>query len=85
MTGMGVRAMEWGKRLTDRDQPDRPVVTLAEAMGLGTMQGLGVVGERLDDLLCLRRRVRAGQVNGVGTEPRQERLRWRGSHARCGR
>lgn len=61
--------MEWGKPLNDHDDPERPVLTLAEAMGLGTLQGLGVGGDRLDDLLCLRRRARAGQVNGIGTQP----------------
>jgi hypothetical protein len=69
--------MEWGKRLSEQDHPARPALTLTEAMGLGTLDYLGVPYDGLDNFLYWRRRVRAGQVNGIGTEPRQERLRWR--------
>lgn len=62
------------------DQPEhdeRPPLTLAEAIEIGELELQGVKPKGRDTALCWRRRVRAGQINGVGTEPRQERLRWR--------
>lgn len=58
------------------EQVERPPLTLAEAIEIGELELQGVKPEGRDLALCWRRRVRAGQINGIGTEPRQERLRW---------
>lgn len=69
--------MQWGQRLSEHDHPERPAVTVVEAMGLGTLEALGVPRDGLDALLCWRRRARASQVNGLGTMPGHERTAWR--------
>lgn len=73
MNGLAV----WGHPMEKPEQVARPPLTLEEAVAMGKLELQGVKPEGRDTALCWRRRVRAGQINGVGTEPRQERLRWR--------
>lgn len=62
----------WGEGMTDRDRADRPPLTFAEAMAVGVLEREGV--RDVDAALAWRRRVRAGQLAGPGTAPREERL-----------
>jgi hypothetical protein len=67
------RMMRGWRTMTEQDQPDRPSLSLVEAMKLGELERAGFSRAGCDTLLCWRRRVRWTQCR-PGEMPDQERL-----------